>query len=286
MKREIMYHGKSYEVPSWVNYIAIDSKKWTSNVLKKDGNCIVAYEEKPIWVKNLHGNHWTRKESTNALTLDYTNLKVKAKDSLLKVSEPFGTHGLSYIVDEIKPLNIFTGNNYSNYQQIMVECAEYMAKRTNPQPHISSYEIDKLIEKHLQNVYMVDDIADIYRDPLYSVFHQIYTNDLIVLFNITNGLSPRNSVNLVNEIVPLLKDKYAFIETFSTDFVNQIRFKIYENELDNNDVIFYFKESSTTKLTPVAIDMNGHFLDSGTKNLINYPTGFFDASLKQLLQIC
>jgi len=74
------------------------------------------------------------------------------------------------------------------------------------------------------------------------------------------------------------------LETHCENLINRITYEVYENRIKNDDCIIYYKESSQKPFEKIAIDKSGHFIDENN-NIINFPAGFFDSTLKELLKI-
>ena len=58
----------------------------------------------------------------------------------------------------------------------------------------------------------------------------------------------------------------------------------YLQDIINEDIIIYYKESIQTDFLPIKINKNGHYEDLD-QNKIMFPSGFFDSTLTELLQI-
>lgn len=86
-----------------------------------------------------------------------------------------------------------------------------------------------------------------------------------------NNLHPLEVVDWVNKVY---KDDLV-IYTFSDHLVNQIRYLSYKKEIHSVDIQY-------DKVKLKIID--GHFYDM-ENNKMDFPSGFFDATLSQLLEI-
>lgn len=74
------------------------------------------------------------------------------------------------------------------------------------------------------------------------------------------------------------------LETHSEHFLNSVRYQVYSNQILSDKVNIYYKPSIRQPFLPFNISSSGHYLNS--KNEIDdFPAGFFDASLIQLLEM-
>ena len=76
----------------------------------------------------------------------------------------------------------------------------------------------------------------------------------------------------------------VIVETHSEHFINKTRFSIYKRLIDANDVIIHYKPSAKDKFLTLGINQNGHFVDKDKKS-IDFPNGFFDSTLTELLEM-
>jgi predicted ATPase len=74
------------------------------------------------------------------------------------------------------------------------------------------------------------------------------------------------------------------IETHNDHIINKIRYEVYKNRINNTDVIFYYMQNKNPHITKLFLNKTGHWIDS-KENIIEFPTGFFDATLDELLEI-
>ncbi len=74
------------------------------------------------------------------------------------------------------------------------------------------------------------------------------------------------------------------LETHCENLINRVTYEVYENRINNDDCIIYYKESSQEPFEKIAIDKSGHFINEDNE-IINFPTGFFDSTLEELLKI-
>ena len=74
------------------------------------------------------------------------------------------------------------------------------------------------------------------------------------------------------------------VETHSEHFINKTRFSIFKKRINKDDVIIHYKPSAKDKFLSLMINQSGHFINKSEKN-IDFPSGFFDSTLNELLEI-
>ena len=76
----------------------------------------------------------------------------------------------------------------------------------------------------------------------------------------------------------------VILETHSEHLINKLKYNIYKNKLSQDDAIIYYKPSIREKFTTIKINNNGHYIDIDNQE-IDFPEGFFDSTLSELLEI-
>ncbi len=74
------------------------------------------------------------------------------------------------------------------------------------------------------------------------------------------------------------------LETHCENLINRITYEVYENRINSDDCVIYYKESSQLPFDKIRIAESGHFINEDNE-IINFPTGFFDSTLEELLKI-
>lgn len=69
-----------------------------------------------------------------------------------------------------------------------------------------------------------------------------------------------------------------FVETHCDHLINRVRYEVYKNKLDANAVSILYKESIRSPFLKISILENGKYDKE-------FPTGFFDATLRELIEI-
>jgi len=74
------------------------------------------------------------------------------------------------------------------------------------------------------------------------------------------------------------------VETHSEHLINKVKYQVYKDELSADDAIIYYKPSIREKFIPLSINQRGKFIDT-EDNAVMFPSGFFDSTLEELLEI-
>lgn len=199
-------------------------------------------------------------------------------------------------------------------QKILKSTDRYLnTTRLKKQKSITS--IHSLVNLWLSHITEVDiNIDSIQQEN--GTAHIYFTNDEIELispFNLGSGMSylakvlilcflakPDDVVMIENPEIHLhpraqsrLGEFFAFmaskgiqliIETHCEHLLSSLRYQVYTERLRPDDVILYYKADDKTPFEPLRINKNGRYTDTEDKQR-NFPTGFFDVSVRQLLEI-
>ncbi|NYS60330.1 AAA family ATPase [Vreelandella salicampi] len=74
------------------------------------------------------------------------------------------------------------------------------------------------------------------------------------------------------------------VETHCEHLINRVRYEVYKQQLKPTDVALYYKPSVAEPFITLGILPSGHFCDED-RQAVNFPTGFFDSTLSELLEI-
>jgi len=74
------------------------------------------------------------------------------------------------------------------------------------------------------------------------------------------------------------------VETHCEHLINRIRYEVYKKKLKSSDGIIYYKPDAQSSFIPININDRGHYTNESGEE-INFPQGFFDSTLAQLLEI-
>lgn len=109
--------------------------------------------------------------------------------------------------------------------------------------------------------------------------------DIFIVESPEIHLHPKAISNLMWFLAFLVKSGIQIIiETHSEHIINKTRYCIYKNYLDNKDVIVHYKKDDIAKFETIKFNQNGNIVDING-NLTKFPQGFFDANLKELMEL-
>ncbi|WP_069470229.1 AAA family ATPase [Candidatus Marithrix sp. Canyon 246] len=74
------------------------------------------------------------------------------------------------------------------------------------------------------------------------------------------------------------------VETHCEHLINKVKYQIYQEELSADDAIIYYKPSIQEDFIQLAVNQRGKFIDK-EGNRVMFPSGFFDSTLQELLEI-
>lgn len=109
--------------------------------------------------------------------------------------------------------------------------------------------------------------------------------DVVMIENPEIHLHPRAQSRL-GEFFAFMASKgiQLIIETHCEHLLSSLRYQVYTERLRPDDVILYYKADDITPFEPLRINKSGRYTDT-EGNQRNFPTGFFDVSVRQLLEI-
>ena|SRR5680860_204997 len=74
------------------------------------------------------------------------------------------------------------------------------------------------------------------------------------------------------------------IETHCEHLINRVRYEVYRQALKADDAVVYYKQSPQEPFMKLGFLPSGHFCNSDGEP-VNFPTGFFDSTLSELLEM-
>ncbi len=109
--------------------------------------------------------------------------------------------------------------------------------------------------------------------------------DIFIVENPEIHLHPKAQAKIANFFSFLATNGVeVIVETHSEHFINKIRHNIYKNHISDDEVVIYYKNDIQNDFEKILIDRNGHFINEKS-DFIEFPSGFFDSTLKELLEI-
>lgn len=104
-------------------------------------------------------------------------------------------------------------------------------------------------------------------------------NDIILIENPEIHLYPVAQSNLAKFLAFIAANgRQVIIETHSNDIITKIRHCVYKGFIPDDEVVFLYKGGITEQFLELKVDRNGLFMQE-------FPSSFFDATLKELLDM-
>lgn len=109
--------------------------------------------------------------------------------------------------------------------------------------------------------------------------------DVVMIENPEIHLHPRAQSRL-GELFAFMAGKgiQLVIETHCEHLLSSLRYQVYKNRLQPDDVILYYKADDKTPFEQLRINKNGRYMNREGKQC-GFPKGFFDVSVRQLMEI-
>ncbi|CAA6810999.1 MAG: Unknown protein [uncultured Sulfurovum sp.] len=108
---------------------------------------------------------------------------------------------------------------------------------------------------------------------------------ILIIENPEIHLHPKAQSKLADFFVLLEKAGIqVIVETHSEHLINKLRYNVYKKKLASDNIVIYYKSSIQKNFGKISINKNGHFIDD-KMNEIDFPSGFFDSTLSELLEI-
>lgn len=109
--------------------------------------------------------------------------------------------------------------------------------------------------------------------------------DLILLENPEVQLHPKAQAQLGVFLSFIANNGIQLIvETHCEHLINKIAYEAYQDNISNEDIVIHYKNSIEENFETLLIDINGEF-NNLAGDIISFPTGFFDATLADLMKM-
>jgi len=110
-------------------------------------------------------------------------------------------------------------------------------------------------------------------------------NNIFIIENPEIHLHPKAQARLNDFFIMLVNAGIQIVvETHSEHFINKLRYNTYKDNILKDKSVIFYKKSIRDKFEVININQNGHFVNEES-NEINFPTGFFDSTLDELMEI-
>ncbi|MCK5720034.1 MAG: AAA family ATPase [Thiomargarita sp.] len=155
---------------------------------------------------------------------------------------------------------------------------------------------ERVTSNHVKVSYKFDKLSTISPDSLGAGTSYIVKILIVCLLAKQNNtlLIENPEIHLHPKAQAKLGEFFAFIasngvqvilETHCEHVINQIRYEVYKHRIKNDDVVICYKEDSRKPFEKIEINETGHFIRENKEASGNFPTGFFNSTLKELLEI-
>ena len=187
---------------------------------------------------------------------------------------------------ELKELTVITGNSFTGktalLNEILKETSEN-SKYVNVDSRID-IEIDEEFKQWFRFIFDVDFEAGrvSFVQKILSAGLSCKEGELLIVENPEIGLHPKAASRIAKFLVYLVSQRgvRVALETNSTDIVTSICYEVYVSNIYSEKALFLNK-ANRDSIEKVFVDGYGKFCNEN-KELVKYPSGFFDANTKEL----
>ena len=187
---------------------------------------------------------------------------------------------------ELNELTVITGNSFTGKTALLNEIlkeANGNSKYVNIDSRID-IEIDEEFKQWFRFIFDVDFEAGrvSFAQKILSAGLSCKEGELLVVENPEIGLHPKAASRIAKFLVYLVSQRgvRVALETNSTDIVTSICYEVYVSNIYSEKVLFLNK-ANRDSIEKVFVDGYGKFCNEN-KELVKYPSGFFDANTKEL----
>ena len=187
---------------------------------------------------------------------------------------------------ELNELTVITGNSFTGKTALLNEIlkeANGNSKYVNIDSRID-IKIDEEFKQWFRFIFDVDfeEGRVSFAQKILSAGLSCKEGELLVVENPEIGLHPKAASRIAKFLVYLVSQKgvRVVLETNSTDIVTSICYEVYVSNIYSEKVLFLNK-ANRDSIEKVFVDGYGKFCNEN-KELVKYPSGFFDANTKEL----
>ena len=187
---------------------------------------------------------------------------------------------------ELNELTVITGNSFTGKTTLLNEIlkeANGNSKYVNVDSRID-IEIDEEFKQWFRFIFDVDFEAGrvSFVQKILSAGLSCKEGELLIVENPEIGLHPKAASRIAKFLVYLVSQRgvRVALETNSTDIVTSICYEVYVSNIYSEKALFLNK-ANRDSIEKVFVDGYGKFCNEN-KELVKYPSGFFDANTKEL----
>ena len=188
---------------------------------------------------------------------------------------------------ELKELTVITGNNFTGKTALLNEILRETSE--NSKYVCVDSRVDIRIDEDFKHWFKIIFDVDFETERRVSFVQKILSaglsckeGELLVVENPEIGLHPKAASRIAKFLVSLVSQRgvRVVLETNSTDIVTSICYEVYVSNIYSEKVLFLNK-ANRDSIEKVFVDGYGKFCNEN-KELVKYPSGFFDANTKEL----
>ena len=187
---------------------------------------------------------------------------------------------------ELNELTVITGNSFTGKTALLNEIlkeANGNSKYVNIDSGID-IKIDEDFKHWFRFIFDVDfEVGRVsFAQKILSAGLSCKEGELLVVENPEIGLHPKAASRIAKFLVYLVSQRgvRVALETNSTDIVTSICYEVYVSNIYSEKALFLNK-ANRDSIEKVFVDEYGKFCNEN-KELVKYPSGFFDANTKEL----
>ena len=187
---------------------------------------------------------------------------------------------------ELNELTVITGNSFTGKTALLNEILKE-TNRNSKYVNVDSradIEIDEEFKQWFRFIFDVDFEAGrvSFAQKILSAGLSCKEGELLIVENPEIGLHPKAASRIAKFLVYLVSQRgvRVALETNSTDIVTSICYEVYVSNIYSEKVLFLNK-ANRDSIEKVFVDGYGKFCNEN-KELVKYPSGFFDANTKEL----
>ena len=187
---------------------------------------------------------------------------------------------------ELKELTVITGNSFTGKTTLLNE----ILKETNESSKYVNIDssldikVNDEFKQWFKLIFDVDFEAGriSFTQKIISAGLRSKEGELLVVENPEIGLHPKAASRIAKFLVYLVSQRgvRVVLETNSTDIVTSICYEVYVSNIYSEKVLFLNK-ANRDSIEKVFVDGYGKFCNEN-RELVKYPSGFFDANTKEL----
>ena len=189
-------------------------------------------------------------------------------------------------LNELKSLTVITGNSFTGKTTLLNEILKE-TNRNSKYVNVDSrvdIEIDEEFKQWFKFIFDVDfeEGRASFTQKIISAGLSCKEGEILVVENPEIGLHPKAASRIAKFLVYLVSQRgvRVVLETNSTDIVTSICYEVYVSNIYSEKILFLNK-ANRDSIEKVFVDGYGKFCNEN-KELVKYPSGFFDANTKEL----